>query len=332
MSDNNYYEWSERYLNSRASDDQIDVSNLDLQITPSWQGQHSFDGGVDITGANIRTGGSAITLKDSTNDSDILVANEGGPFDLSGAAQDLRLATNQGIEDGNGTKRFITDSLATRIFDEDGRETITLQGGNNYQLAARSSSPIVFRDVEGNFDAVQYTTSASAPGTLELTNANLDANNNDISNVGSLDTGEADVTNETFVRLSRASQSSSTSANTFINCYDTVNKDARGEASNGQIVPDESGEYVIQGNIILEGSTTASDLLAFRIVNVDDGTFPSNGTFNETINDVTPVVAFNLSVELTAGKTYELQITNRDNSFKVGTFGQGIVKRSVVHA
>jgi hypothetical protein len=38
----NYYEWSERYLNSRASDDIIDDLNIDESIAPVWTGAHTF--------------------------------------------------------------------------------------------------------------------------------------------------------------------------------------------------------------------------------------------------------------------------------------------------
>jgi len=38
----NYYEWSERYLNSRASDDIIDDLNIDESIAPVWTGTHTF--------------------------------------------------------------------------------------------------------------------------------------------------------------------------------------------------------------------------------------------------------------------------------------------------
>jgi len=45
---------------------------------------------------------------------------------------------------------------------------------------SNSTTPIIFRDQEGNFDAVKYNTSSTAPGTLELKNADLDVNGNDI--------------------------------------------------------------------------------------------------------------------------------------------------------
>lgn len=71
MTENNYYEWSERYLNSRRSDEIITGSNLTTDISLS-------------KGADLDRG----SLTDSSQ----------GHLDLTGDGNDLCLATGQSIE------------------------------------------------------------------------------------------------------------------------------------------------------------------------------------------------------------------------------------------
>jgi hypothetical protein len=85
----------------------------------------------------------------------------------------LRLSTGQSIEDGSGTKRLniISDGV-TDINDGNGNPAVRASKAGT-ELKARNGRPVEIQDDEGDFDAVRYNTSATAPGTLELTNANI---------------------------------------------------------------------------------------------------------------------------------------------------------------
>jgi hypothetical protein len=108
------------------------------------------------------------------------IRGKGGLVDLSNGPADLRLATGQAIEDGGGTKRIDFISSSTDLYDSDGKKGFTLGSGiyNSYFRTVTGENVILFDD-ESNTNAVKYNTSASAPGTLELTNANLDASGSD---------------------------------------------------------------------------------------------------------------------------------------------------------
>ena len=89
----------------------------------------------------------------------------------------LRLATGQSIEDGSGTERLSVEGGFTSLKDENGNNAFSADDGVEVRLEARSGTPIQVRDAEGGFDALTYSTSGSAPGTFELTNAVLELPN-----------------------------------------------------------------------------------------------------------------------------------------------------------
>lgn len=136
------------------------------------------DGDLTLDDGNLDLSGGSLT--DSSQDY----------VDLSGGGNDLRLATGQAIEDGGGTARFSLNVANTVIRDESGEPAFVADKSNKTELSGYSGQPVTIEDREGGFTAIQYDTSASAPGTLELTNANLDAGGNDITNVGSVSTDE----------------------------------------------------------------------------------------------------------------------------------------------
>jgi hypothetical protein len=98
---------------------------------------------------------------------------EGSIYDFSRASANLRLATGQAIEDGSGTARVALNSNGTSLSDSNGVVKVSLFDDNALQLNAYSGDQVKIRDREGDYDAVTYFTSSTAPGTLELTNANL---------------------------------------------------------------------------------------------------------------------------------------------------------------
>lgn len=149
----------------------------------------------------------------------------------------------------------------------------------------------------------------------------------------SITANEASVTNETFVRAQRSSNSSSTASGTFINAYDGESKDVRGEFnSSQQFSPDESGEYEIEMWADIRGNTAAGDNLTFRVQNVTDA---STVVFNNAdAAGSVPIPNFAWTVNLDSSKTYELQARNDDSSFVIqgSGFSQcgAVIKRSIV--
>lgn len=120
---------------------------------------------------NFYTGGNSVNVYDSTNGQYVLRTLEGGSVRVPNG--NLRLATGQAIEDGSGTNRFALSSSVTSLTDENGNPRFEASQNFAAKIKARNGSPFVVTDVEGGFDALQYTTAASAPGALEATNAEI---------------------------------------------------------------------------------------------------------------------------------------------------------------
>ena len=159
----------------------------DIGGTPTWTGEHNFANPLTIGqhthprllfdsdgGRNWRLMGSdpSFSIRDDTTEIDYLSILEGGPVSVENA--DLRLDTGQSIEDGDGNRRFDIGSGRTLIADESGNPAIALGTGDEYRYYADFNRPWTLFDLEGGNSAIKYQTSASSPGTLELTNARLD--------------------------------------------------------------------------------------------------------------------------------------------------------------
>lgn len=167
---------------------------------------------TDSTAGVLRTPGAGIAVQsdhgredDALNirwlsDSDIaaLIANDSagnnlseldlkdGFIDMSPVPADLRIATGQAIEDGDGTNRIVVSSSGTQINDGDGNRAIKAYrsaNGGGTRLRTKHGGPITIVDDVGGFEPVKYLTSASPPGVLKLTNAELNLDNNNIQNV-----------------------------------------------------------------------------------------------------------------------------------------------------
>lgn len=126
-----------------------------------------FDGSqFDVTNPS----GSEAAVALATTFSDTLTL-DGSPSLI--ANNSVQVAKGKAIEDGDGTERFSIRAGGTEIKDENGDRFIRARSASDVTLFARSGQPIKFSDLEGGFEAAQYITSASSPGTLELTNADL---------------------------------------------------------------------------------------------------------------------------------------------------------------
>lgn len=153
----------------------------------------NIGGTTDASSGAIRLANdTSILARDSGNNSDF-----GITFGSSDAVEidsaDLRLATGKSIEDGSGTERISINRTDTVIYNESGDISFFARDASHNEVRAYSDAVWRVNDREGKFIGYKYLTSGSAPGTLELTNANLDAKQNDITNVGSLSTDELNI-------------------------------------------------------------------------------------------------------------------------------------------
>ena len=205
-----------RNFGKRLGDVSIDSLTIEQDLigniggTPTWTGDHTFEsdvidhntgspihrfsassesfgrvewvgGDTDYWRLRFRPQNDFLEFEDQVGSTGLRFNNE-GPVQVRNA--DLRLDTGQDIEDGDGSRRFRLSSFGTAMFTPD--DLIAFQGStDNIEINAHENRDVRIYDREGTFQALTYTTSTSAPGTFELTNATLDANGNDIINVRS---------------------------------------------------------------------------------------------------------------------------------------------------
>ncbi len=131
--------------------------------------------GLKLTKNNISSS-SGLDFLDS--DSNYFKLNNGGPVEVSNT--DLRLSTDQAIEDENGTKRLAINTNSTQLRDENGNKAYNAFTSNGDQKTrihvgnnGSSGSELQILDDLGSFKAVKYAPSSSAPGKLKLTNADI---------------------------------------------------------------------------------------------------------------------------------------------------------------
>ena len=158
----------------------------------------------------------------------------------------------------------------------------------------------------------------------------LEADGNDMTGVGTVETEEADIINDTLVAVNR-----SDSSNQGIEAdewetveFDNTREDEREEwdADNYRFTPAKSGWYWVGSSVNLFNGGTSDDI-AIRFRDVDG------------VEDVSRVPMENMSVdddgvgipmmglfELDADTNYEMQVINRDSSDSVrGLGGDGAV-------
>jgi hypothetical protein len=176
--------------------------------------------GMRVEGSGVKSGGRGVELqyKTSPEEGRISAYNRntstqyplalyGDPVEVRNG--DLRLATAQSIEDGNGVKRFEINGNFTSVRSESGTIGLRLQDGAWTRITTLGTGNIEFQDEFGQstFTAFEYLSTDPAPGTLELTNADLDMGSNAIENASSVDTelveyGEADLKTDSVTGIS----------------------------------------------------------------------------------------------------------------------------------
>ena len=148
--------------------------------------------------------------------------------------------------------------------------------------------------------------------------------------VDSLTTEEGTITNETFVVATRSSStgSSAFASGEYAQIADTEVKDARDELNSSfQFVPDETAYYRVDALVYINKGNS-SDALELRVQNVTDGVTVerlNKVAHSQNFTDVSG----SKTMELTAGKNYEIQATDTDGSW--GLIGDaGTTRFSVV--
>jgi hypothetical protein len=150
-----------------STDVQRPLSFVNLTGTPTFGGHDHTAGGLTA----VPAGGLDTPFTD-------LQAVYGSPVFVG--STNLRLATGQAIEDGSGTTRVQITNSDTELRSEAGDSDNKISVGDSIGTFVNTTSGFTIRDQSGAFNAVQYTTASSAPGTLELTNTKLDVGGNTI--------------------------------------------------------------------------------------------------------------------------------------------------------
>jgi len=148
---------------------------------------------------------------------------------------------------------------------------------------------------------------------------------------GTITTGEANITNETYIEASRSADSSRIGASVFTNPFDTEDADVRGEFdSNLEFAPDRDGIYHFNVTIHVRGSD--GDEIQCRIYNIDKDsrTTPpfhvGNISGSETIFAPVDIVT-----GLSAGTTYSVEVTDKGSDFIIKYLTKGKISREIVH-
>jgi len=161
---------------------------------------------------------------------------------------------------------------------------------------------------------------------LQVISQNAEAAAQDDLNVpgtltaGSVDTDEADITNETYIKAVRNSNSNSKSSGSWAQIADTEVDDNLNEMDSSLAInPDESGRYTILANArIYDGTDQDSIFVALRDVD-------ANSTVGEEarteLSGGSGGIGLAESFELSAGTNYGVRVQNPSSSFRVSAFG-----------
>jgi hypothetical protein len=155
----------------------------------------------------------------------------------------------------------------------------------------------------------------------------------DITNVGSISTEDLSITDEDYV-VATADTSTSFNSNTWGTIlFPTEAKDQTDawDVANSQFTPTESGRYRITLSPSFNPGADG-DRIEYRVYN----TTTSNGIFRSSIlianSSNSQGLPITMSVDLSAGDTYEMQVRDRDSSLDQDGFGTGqlIIERQVM--
>ncbi len=171
----------------------------DIMLWDSGEVEWRVFDGIDMSGSELKeldqieTEGRDLEIVDTSGDDPVDIARfqEGGDVEIPSG--DLRLGTGQSIEDGSGIQRVRMHSDATQIFNDAGIIGVNLVSGVGHRIRAYPDEPVQIRDMEGDYGAINYRTSEDLPGTLEMTNADLDMSGQSIENFFAADCDPGEV-------------------------------------------------------------------------------------------------------------------------------------------
>lgn len=132
-----------------------------------------------------------------------------------------------------------------------------------------------------------------------------------------IETERVTVTDETFVRFGRKERSESHDAGEYTPVFDSVERDVRGEASDGTFTPDETGEYAITVIADLRGRAQPSDKGHFRLVENDSTTLSPETEFQIDRQAEAGDQAISHVFRLGAGETYEPVVTDVNEPYEI---------------
>lgn len=184
--------------------------------------------------------------------------------------------------------------------------------------------------------AQQGTSNVSHPDTSDVIVTPLAEGDFKDVNAQTVTTGQADITNETYVESHLATDNTGISSGTFTNIVDTEDHDVRNEFnSSQQFSPDATGEYRIEA-VIWFGSGADGDTHRGRVRNVTDNTGVKSQPLRVPVGAADSVgLPFSEVVPLDSSKNYEVQAMNDDSSFELlGGFGSACyltITKAVVH-
>jgi hypothetical protein len=145
------------------------IKNFEQNVRDSLTDIDSNQDGTVDAAEDVETNGTSSKIIDTTNNIDLLRANENGPIEIPNT--DLQLATGQSIDDGSGVERLsIDNSSLTRLRDGEGKDVISAHATVATEINSYSDANIEFKDNEGGFIGVTYTTDSTA-GVLRTPNA-----------------------------------------------------------------------------------------------------------------------------------------------------------------
>jgi hypothetical protein len=111
----------------------------------------------------------------------------------------IRIQSGENIYDETGQARLSILGIDTLLYGGDGHTILDYNDDTHLRLSATNGAPFEIYDSEGGFDAVQYLTASSAPGTLNLINADLKKNDATFTSTGSASSPTGHVTDNALI-------------------------------------------------------------------------------------------------------------------------------------
>jgi len=187
----------------------------------------------------------------------------------------------------------------------------------NYELDEDGNGDLVIKDKN---DTVVFKYDDTA-GSFKL-QVNFDFGSNDISNIGSLNTGKASVTDSTVIEAVRSANNNGISATTWKNLVNSGSEihdkqNEFDESGSAQIVPnrDITALVIAQAQIF---NATDTDSIRIRMQNITDGQTVTISDPSGRLSGSADEITESFFVNLSAGDAYEIQVQDFDNSFSIG--------------